>query len=240
VGAKKRFAILLERLQELYPDVAEPEHLIEAGSVLVDGRPATNPRTLVPRGASIVVRAPRRLRGTEKLTLALARLGVDVTGTVALDVGAAAGGFTQALLDAGARRVYAVDVGYGQLIGALRHDSRVTVLERTNLSQLTPRLIPEEVQIITVDLSYLSVSDAAPQLSRLQLSPSAHLVALVKPMFELRLARLPSEARLVEAVERATEGVTKAGWTVLSVGRSSVGGAGGAVEFFLHAVRRPD
>jgi 23S rRNA (cytidine1920-2'-O)/16S rRNA (cytidine1409-2'-O)-methyltransferase len=237
VGAKKPFVILLERLQELYAEVAEPEHLIESGSVFVDGRPATNPRTLVPRGASVVVRAPRRLRGAEKLESALTQLAVDVAGTVALDVGAAAGGFTQALLDAGAHRVYAVDVGYGQLIGALRRDPRVAVLERTNLSQLTPRLIPEEVELITMDLSYLSVSNATPQLSRLRLSPSAQLIALVKPMFELGLPHLPPEVRLAEAVERATRGVTKAGWTVLWVGRSSVGGAGGALEFFLHAVR---
>jgi 23S rRNA (cytidine1920-2'-O)/16S rRNA (cytidine1409-2'-O)-methyltransferase len=239
VGAKKRFVILLERLQELYPDLAEPERLIEAGSVFVDGRLSTNPRTFVPRGVSVVVRARRRLRGAEKLESALTRLAVDVVGTVALDVGAAAGGFTQALLDAGAVRVYAVDVGYGQLIGALRHDPRVSVLERTNLSRLTPLLIPEDLEVITMDLSYLSVSDATPQLSRLRLSPLAQLIALVKPMFELRLAHLPPDARLAEAVERAVESVTKAGWRVVSVRRSSVGGAGGAVEFFLHAVRKP-
>src|SRR3712207_2459095 len=105
------------------------------GRVLVDGFPVRNPRSLVNARARVELVARERLRGEVKLGRALALLHVDVRGRVALDVGAAAGGFTKALLAAGARRVYAVDTGHGQLLGSLRQDPRVVNLERTNLGE---------------------------------------------------------------------------------------------------------
>src|SRR5579885_3286776 len=119
----------------------------------------------------------RELRGTIKLRAALAAFAVEVAGRVALDVGASTGGFTVALLEAGAARVYAVDAGFGQLLGRLRQDARVVNLERTNLAALE---LPEPIDLVTVDLSYLSIALAAPQLPR-----APELIALVKPMFEL-------------------------------------------------------
>lgn len=155
---------------------------------------------------------------------------------VALDVGAAAGGFTRALLDAGARRVYAVDAGYGQLLGSLRQDNRVVNLERTNLGDLDRGLVPEPVEVITVDLSYLALARAVPQLEPVEIAPAADLVALVKPMFELGLARPPAdEARLREALRRAAAGIEAAGWAVRASIESPVRGGKGAVEFFVHA-----
>ena len=169
---------------------------------------------------------------------ALRAFALDVRGAIALDAGAAAGGFTKAVLDAGARRVYAVDVGHGQLRGFLRQDPRVVVLERTNIAQLSTTLVPERIDLISLDLSYVSLRAAAPQLNGLDISDSAVLVALVKPMFELELGALPEPEQWPGAVQRASAGVGGAGWVVRSVVRSPVPGSGGAVEFLLHAARK--
>lgn len=177
----------------------------------------------------------RELHGREKLAFALRRFGVDVTGRVVLDLGAAAGGFTTALLDAGAARVYAVDVGFGQLLGSLRQDERVVNLERTNLADAR---VTETVSAITMDLSYLSIAAAVPQV-QIDLAPGADLVALVKPVFELQLPGLPGDpfGALVRAIITAAEGATAAGWTVVAAAGSPVRGHNGAVEGFLHARR---
>jgi 23S rRNA (cytidine1920-2'-O)/16S rRNA (cytidine1409-2'-O)-methyltransferase len=179
------------------------------------------------------------LRGQAKLQAALDELAPGVAGRVALDLGAAAGGFTRALLAAGAARVYAVDAGHGQLLGSLRQDARVVNLESTNLGQLDGTLVPEAIGVVTVDLSYLSLARALPQLDRIVFETSAELVALCKPMFELGLATPPEEERLPEALARAVAGVQDAGWEVLGTMRSRFRGARGAVEFFVHGRRRP-
>jgi 23S rRNA (cytidine1920-2'-O)/16S rRNA (cytidine1409-2'-O)-methyltransferase len=241
---KRRFVALVNRVRQLRPDVADAALLITTGNVLVDGLIVTNPRSLVSAESSVAIRHSPKMRGEEKLRLAMSSLSVDVHNRVALDVGAAAGGFTKALLVGGARLIYAVDVGHGQLAGYLRQDARVVVMERTNISQLGAEAIPEQLDVITLDLSKLSLSKAAPQLNRLHISRTATLVALVKPMFELELPALPPADRLDEAVERAIEGVSCAGWAVVSVMQSPILGKRGAVEFFICAVRaemkRPD
>jgi hypothetical protein len=157
---------LLTLLQRRFPDLDEPARLISEGMVVVNGVPAANPRTRVRTDAAIRIQRPRPLRGTIKLACALRAFGVCPAGVVALDLGAAAGGFTQALLDAGAARVYAVDVGTGQLRSSLRVNPKVINLERTNLAQLDPGLIPEPVELVTMDLSYLAVADAIGQIDR--------------------------------------------------------------------------
>lgn len=130
--------------------------------MLVDGRLVDNPRSLVREGARIALRVEAPLRGEAKLRAALAAFGVSPAGRVALDLGAAAGGFTRVLLEAGASRVYAVDAGYGQLLGSLRQDERVVVLERVNLGALDSARVPEAVELLTIDLSYLSLHEAVP------------------------------------------------------------------------------
>jgi 23S rRNA (cytidine1920-2'-O)/16S rRNA (cytidine1409-2'-O)-methyltransferase len=130
--------------------------------VLVDGRSIDNPRSLVRKGARITLRVEPSLRGEAKLRAALAAFGVSPAGRVALDLGAAAGGFTRVLLQAGASRVYAVDAGYGQLLGSLRQDQRVVVLERVNLGDLDTSCVPEAIELFTIDLSYLSLHEAVP------------------------------------------------------------------------------
>lgn len=193
---------------------------------------------LVARDASIVLRTPQPLAGEAKLRAALAAFSPAVAGRIALDVGAAAGGFTRVLLEAGARKVYAVDAGFGQLLGSLRQDVRVVNLERVNLGELDGERVPDTVELVTIDVSYISLASALPQLARLAFAPDAELIALVKPMFELALAEAPlDEPALAEAVRRASAGMEAAGWHVVASIPSPVLGHHGAKELLLHARR---
>jgi 23S rRNA (cytidine1920-2'-O)/16S rRNA (cytidine1409-2'-O)-methyltransferase len=233
-----RRVTLVEALAARFPELDDPEGAVATGRVQVDGKPALNPRGRVAASAAITVDPVPMLRGAAKLAAALDAFSVTVAGRVALDAGAAAGGFTTVLLDRDAARVYAVDAGFGQLRGSLRQDLRVVNLERTNLGDLTPSLVPDAVEVVTLDLSYLSIATAVPELDRVQLAEDADLVALVKPMFELGLDRPPtSPARLHDAVAAAGAGVGAVGWRLLGTVESPVRGARGAVEFFLHARR---
>lgn len=230
--------MLAHELVRLHPELESPDAEIASGHVLVDGRVVTNPRSLVPPTASIVVRQERELRGEVKLRAALSAFDVNISGRVCLDLGAAAGGFTRALLAAGAARVYAVDAGHGQLLGSLRNDARVVNLERVNLGDLDRTLAPEAVDVITIDLSYLAIADAAPQLEPLEISAEAELIALVKPMFELGLAAPPIEAiELGAAVVSAERALERTGWRTVKTIRCPHEGARGAIEFFVHARR---
>jgi 23S rRNA (cytidine1920-2'-O)/16S rRNA (cytidine1409-2'-O)-methyltransferase len=239
VARRRRSLRRLEReVARRFPDIPDPAGEIAAGRIAVDGRVAANPATLVASHASVarVVHIP--LRGEAKLRAALAAFGVDASARVAVDCGAAAGGFTRVLLDAGARRVYAVDAGYGQLRGALRADPRVVVLERTNISALDERRVTDDVELVTMDLSYLAIALAAPQLGGLRFAPEAELVALVKPQYELGLEHPPRlRADRRRAVAAAEAGLLAAGWTPLGSIRSPVPGSRGAIEHLIHAVR---
>jgi 23S rRNA (cytidine1920-2'-O)/16S rRNA (cytidine1409-2'-O)-methyltransferase len=240
VAPKKRasFVALPTLLQRRFPQLVDPYGAITDGRVLVDGASVTNLASRVRTDASLRLLNSESLRGTRKLRGALESFGLTVRGAVALDLGAAAGGFTQALLHAGAARVYAVDAGSGQLRGHLRTDARVVTLERTNLSALTRRQVAEPVDVVVMDLSYLAVADALPQLDLGLLSPGAQLVVLVKPTFELHAARLAADpasvARAVALVQRA---MVQHGWSAIRQEPSPITGSRGAVEVFVHAVR---
>jgi 23S rRNA (cytidine1920-2'-O)/16S rRNA (cytidine1409-2'-O)-methyltransferase len=237
VPRNRRFIPVLERLRETHPELTDPVEAVRRGRVLIAGAPVTNPRALVPCDGVVLLRAEKPLRGQRKLAVALDSFEVHVADAVALDAGAAAGGFTKALLDAGAARVYAVDVGFGQLLGALRQDDRVVVLERTNIASLTPTLVPEPIDLITVDLSYVPVAKAIPQFNRLRIRTTAELVALIKPIFELQLPGLPTDDRRFEIIERVASGLAAAGWHATGWRRSPVLGRRGARELLVHAKR---
>jgi 23S rRNA (cytidine1920-2'-O)/16S rRNA (cytidine1409-2'-O)-methyltransferase len=231
---------LVARVRRQWPewDDATVEAAIVAGHVLVDGRVLANPGARVAPDASVRHTPPAELAGRKKLGWAIGRFGVAAAGLVALDVGACTGGFTTAWLDAGASRVYAVDVGHGQLLGSLRQDPRVVDLERTNVADLSAGLIPEPVALVSIDVSYLALSAAVAQLAGVATGDGATLLGLVKPMFELRLATIPTDpAVLARARDQAVDGVRAAGWDVLDVGECPVRGARGAIEFVLHARR---
>ena len=198
-----------------------------------------SPAARLPPVGTVKAAGDDPLRGEPKLAAALDGFGVSVAGRVALDLGAAAGGFTRVLLREGAARVYAVDAGFGQLLGSLRQHPLVVNLERTNLGALDAALVPDTVDIVTADLSYVSLARAVPQLEgRVALAADADLIALVKPMFELGLPEPPTDDdALAEAVRRAGEGVAVAGWHVVSSLPSPVAGTRGSVEFLLHCHR---
>lgn len=157
--------------------------LIMAGEVLVDGQMVDKPGTQVAVDAQLEIMAPPPYvsRGGLKLEAALERFDLDVHGLVAADVGASTGGFTDCLLQHGASRVYAIDVGYGQLNWELRQDERVIVLERTNARYL--EMLPEPVDIVVVDVSFISLKLILPQACS-WLKPSGEIICLIKPQFE--------------------------------------------------------
>ena len=162
------------------------QRLILAGEVLVGDRPATKPGTMVAADAPLRLRRPPSdyvSRGGEKLAGALDAFGLEVAGQVALDVGASTGGFTDCLLRRGARRVFALDVGYGQLAWTLRQDARVTVLERINARRLEASMLAEAPDLATVDVSFISLALVLPAVAAV-LRPAGSVVALVKPQFE--------------------------------------------------------
>ncbi len=193
-----------------------------------------------PRAPDLLATTHAPLRGEAKLRAALTEFGVQVTGRVCLDLGAAAGGFTRVLLESGAARVYAVDAGFGQLLGSLRQDERVINLEATNVSVLDSQLIPEAIEAVTIDVSYLALAAAVAQLDRITIAPGADLIGLVKPMFELRLARAPVDPETVDAATaRAVAGIAETGWEIVGVMPSPVLGGRGAVEALVHARRSP-
>ena len=239
--ARARLRALADLVADAHPEV-DAAAAITGGLVAVGGVATTNPASLVRRDAVVTLLddAEKPLRGEAKLAAALAGFAVPVEGRIALDLGAAAGGFTRVLLRAGARRVYAVDVGFGQLLGSLRQHPAVVDLERTNLADLDPALVPETIDVVTADLSYVSLARAVPQLDgRVAFSPGAELLAVVKPQFELGLAEPPCDARaLTQAVDAAAGGLERAGWTVTGSRESPVTGRRGAIEFLLHARRR--
>ena len=234
---RARLVPLVQLLRRTYPGT-DVEALIAERRLRVDGVVVTNLRSRVPVDGAVHVVPPPGLRGTAKLASALARFDISVDGRVAVDVGAAAGGFTTALLEAGARRVYAVDVGHGQLVGRLRQERRVVNFEGTNLAALDEVLVPEPVGVLTGDLSYLPAGRAIGQLGRLRYTDDAELVWLVKPTFELGLAAPPTGAAVLRAaVTAAATAITAAGWRVVDSAESPVRGRRGTSEFFLHGRR---
>jgi 23S rRNA (cytidine1920-2'-O)/16S rRNA (cytidine1409-2'-O)-methyltransferase len=158
--------------------------LILAADVLVNGAPVTRAGATVHGRDDISLKAPPRFvsRGGEKLDHALTVFGIEVRDLVAADFGASTGGFTDCLLQRGAARVYAIDVGYGQLASRLRGDARVVVIERTNVRHL--ELLPERVDLVTIDVSFIGLNLVFPAARNL-LNDSGQIVALVKPQFEV-------------------------------------------------------
>lgn len=165
------------------------QRLIGAGEVLVDGRVVDKPGAQVPMTATLTLAARPRFvsRGGEKLDAALERFAIPVAGRVAADIGASTGGFTDCLLQRGALRVYALDVGYGQLAWALRQDPRVVALERTNARYVTA--LPERVDLIVSDVSFISVRLIYPTAVR-WLREGGEIVSLIKPQFEAGRAQV--------------------------------------------------
>jgi 23S rRNA (cytidine1920-2'-O)/16S rRNA (cytidine1409-2'-O)-methyltransferase len=191
----------------------------------------------VRRDASVVVKKPKPPKGIGKLGYALDTFGVATEGVTALDLGACTGGFTLALLDRGANHVFAVDVGFGQLLGRLQQDERVTNLERTNVGDVTPELLGGRPDLIVVDVTKLTLRDVGAQVAAHDVPRAGtELVGLIKPMFELGWGELPTSAEDLQASTRlAADGLADAGWAELGLIESEVRGSHGAIEYFIWA-----
>jgi 23S rRNA (cytidine1920-2'-O)/16S rRNA (cytidine1409-2'-O)-methyltransferase len=219
--------------------------MIMAGLVVVDDRRMDKAGRLVSPSSSIRLKAtppPYVSRGGLKLEAALDRFPLDVEGKVLLDVGASTGGFTDCLLQGGAQRVIAVDVGYGQFHWRLRQDPRVRLLERTNIRLLQPRDLNEAIHGAVIDVSFVSLRLVIPPVSRL-LQEKAFIIALIKPQFEVGKGRVgkggvvrdPSLHR--EVVDGVSAFSEDHGWAVVDCLPSPVLGPRGNVEFLLYLRR---
>ena len=228
--------------QGLAPSLERARAVILAGEVLDGDRPVEKAGELVAPDAALRLRTapmPYVSRGGLKLAHALATFAVDVPGRVAVDVGASTGGFTDCLLQAGAARVYCVDVGYGQLDSKIARDPRVVVLDRVNIRTAPPSLLPEKPDLAVIDVSFISLTQVLPSLTA-HVRSSATVVALVKPQFELDRTRIGKggivrdETARAEALATVADAARRLGYLVLGDTVSPVTGGKGNVEYLLH------
>jgi len=227
----------------LFESRAKAQAAIEAGLVSADDVAVRKASEEIPIDARLKARAvhPYVSRGGVKLAAALDQFGFDPKGRVCLDVGASTGGFTQALLARGARRVYAVDVGRGQLHESMRARPEVVSLEETDIRDLSPARLDERPDLVTIDVSFISLKLVLPAALALAKTP-AQLVALIKPQFEAGRAALKKGVVRDEGVRQAVcdeiaAFVVSLGWRVVGVTQSPIEGGDGNVEFLLGAVR---
>ena len=223
--------------------------LIGAGRVTIDGMPAAKPATAVAVSAALTVEGDDERtwvsRGAHKLIGALDVFGLSVENRRCLDAGASTGGFTEVLLDRGAREVVAVDVGYGQLAWSLRNDPRVIVLERTNVRELTADAVGGPVDLLVADLSFISLATVLPALISCA-SHDADIVPMVKPQFEVGKDRVGaggvvSDPQLrADAVLAVARRAADLQWQPVGVAASPLPGPSGNVEYFLHLRARAE
>jgi 23S rRNA (cytidine1920-2'-O)/16S rRNA (cytidine1409-2'-O)-methyltransferase len=240
--------LLVERA--IVPTRAKAQALVMSGVVFSGARRIEKAGTLVEKDAEVRLaagRGPFVSRGGEKLDHALdafAEIGLDVRGLVAVDIGASTGGFTDCLLSRGAKKVYAVDVGYGQLAETLRSDPRVVVRERTNARSLTRAAFAEPVDLVAVDASFIGLGKLMPTIARIA-RPGGGVVALVKPQFEAG-KRAASRGRGVirdpqvreAAISTARADIVCSGFEIRAEVDSALPGPKGNVERFVYATLR--
>ncbi len=235
--AKRRIdSLLVER--GLVESRAKAQALIMAGEVVVAGNPVTKPGSLVKEEETITLIEPPPFvsRGGVKLDYALEQFQIDVSSLVVADIGASTGGFTDCLLQRGASRVYAIDVGYGQLDYRLRQDSRVVVIERVNARY--PITLPEKIDLATMDLSFISVEKVIPSVARL-LKDNGCLLLLFKPQFEAKRQEVGKGGVIKQptvharVLGRFIAWITENSFRLEGLVASPILGASGNKEFFL-------
>jgi len=209
----------------------------------VRGQPESKPGTLLDPSVEITLREqdhPYVSRGALKLVKGLDAFAIDPTGKIALDIGASTGGFTDVLLRRGAARVYAIDVGYGQLAWSLRQDARVVVLERTNARNLDLALVPEACDLAVIDVSFISLTLVLPRVAELLRPPAGKpIVALVKPQFEVGRDQVGKggvvrdEAVRRSAVDKIRDWANANGFVAGNDVESPITGPAGNVEYLL-------
>jgi len=219
--------------------------LIMAGSVLVEGQTAPKAGQLTDINADISLKdndIPYVSRGGLKLQAALDSFGIDPSGRIVMDIGCSTGGFTDCVLQRGASKVYAVDVGYGQIDWSLRTDKRVILLEKTNIRHLEKERIPEPVSLIVIDVSFISLTQVLPKALDF-LDADGEIAALVKPQFEAGRDQvgkggiIRDESVRLSALNRIAAFAETSGFRVVSTTQSPLPGQKGNIEYFIHLKR---
>lgn len=238
--AKERLDVLLVR-RNLVQSRERAKTTIMAGQVLVDGQKADKPGTMVKEEAEIRLLGsdlPYVSRGGLKLAKAMEVFGLSLEGLVTADIGASTGGFTDCMLQNGAVKVFAIDVGYGQLAWKLRTDERVVNMERTNIRNVTPEQLGEPVDFGSIDVAFISLEKVLPAVKEL-LQPAGQLVALIKPQFEAGREKVGKkgvvrDARVhEEVVFRILAFARQLGFVPLGLTYSPVKGPEGNIEYLL-------
>ena len=227
----------------MYADTRSKEQaIIMAGQVYVNGQKADKPGTAYEETVQIEVRGvtcPYVSRGGLKLEKALRDFGVKPEGFVCSDSGASTGGFTDCLLQQGAKKVFAIDVGYGQLDWKIRSDERVVVMERTNIRYVTPEDLGEPLDLSVIDVSFISLKIVLPAIKAL-LKPTGQVLCLIKPQFEAGKEKVGKKGVVrepeihKEVLDSFVETVTQLGFTILGLTFSPVKGPEGNIEFLGH------
>ena len=238
---KKRLDVLL--VEQMYTDTrSKAQAIIMAGQVYVNGQKADKPGTSYEETVQIEVRGvtcPYVSRGGLKLEKALRDFGVKPDGFVCSDSGASTGGFTDCLLQQGAKKVFAIDVGYGQLDWKIRSDERVVVMERTNIRYVTPEDLGEPLDLSVIDVSFISLKIVLPAIKAL-LKPTGQVLCLIKPQFEAGKEKVGKKGVVrepeihKEVLDAFVETVTELGFTILGLTFSPVKGPEGNIEFLGH------
>ena len=238
---KKRLDVLLT--EQLYADTrSKAQAIIMAGQVYVNGQKADKPGTAYEETVQIEVRGvtcPYVSRGGLKLEKALRDFGVKPEGYVCSDSGASTGGFTDCLLQQGAKKVFAIDVGYGQLDWKIRSDERVVVMERTNIRYVTPEDLGEPLDLSVIDVSFISLKIVLPTIKTL-LKPTGQVLCLIKPQFEAGKEKVGKKGVVrepeihKEVLDSFVDTVGELGFTILGLTFSPVKGPEGNIEFLGH------
>ena len=238
---KQRLDLILAE-RGLAPSREKAKAFIMSGIVYVDGQKEDKPGSLFPGAAVVEVRgaALRYVsRGGLKLEKAICRFGISLKDKTCMDVGASTGGFTDCMLQNGAQKVYSVDVGYGQLAWALRNDSRVVCMEKTNIRYVVSRQIPEPIQFSSVDVSFISLTKVLDPVKQL-LAGDGQMVVLIKPQFEAGRGQVGKKGVVRdkgvhrEVVEKIMEYAKGLGFQALNLDFSPIKGPEGNIEYLLH------
>ena len=241
---KQRLDLLLVE-RNLATSRNQAQALIMEGVVFANGQKVDKAGTLLKTDTEILVKNSSLKyvgRGGLKLESALKNFKVDVNGYVALDIGASTGGFTDCLLQNGVSKVYAVDVGYGQLDWKLRNDSRIVVMEKINARHMKQEDIPERVDIIVIDVSFISLTKIIPPIMQF-LKPGALMIALIKPQFEVGKGEVGKggivrdENKHTQVVDKITKHLENLNFNVKGVIPSPILGAEGNKEFLIGATK---
>ncbi len=219
--------------------------LIMEGKVVVDGVVVSKAGSSVDVAGELVLRGnemPYVSRGGLKLEAALAHFNIDPSGMVAMDIGCSTGGFTDCLLKKGAKKVYAIDVGYGQFDWSLRNDPRITLLEKTNIRYLERDAVPEVIDLAVIDVSFISLLKVLPKVAGF-LGAEGRVLALIKPQFEVgrrmvgKGGVVRDEASRLSAIEAVREGAVDLGFAVVGICDSPILGQKGNKEYFIYLGR---